>query len=272
MSSINIDTLFKEVIYENLVTLGSNVIANEFGYDHFICAGLNPIDESFSNYILQYFGFTTLEASAFDANILELPPNYPSEMVHYKRNVSSIRDDKNANLEYFISKYKNIFLKMDLNGAEYEWFYTLDVDKLRKFKQIVIKFVNSECIDNESKLYAFGLLNDTHYIVSLLVEGEIIRVVYLRKDLISNPVYVCDFNSESKLTIKIPGDGDIILKCPTPIPRTKSIAYEVENVFPEKEIVPETIAKEAESKAKAKEPEILVGNKNKNNKNNKNKK
>ena len=54
MSSINIDTLFKPIVYENLITLGSNVIANEIGYDHFICAGLNPVDESFSNYILQY--------------------------------------------------------------------------------------------------------------------------------------------------------------------------------------------------------------------------
>jgi hypothetical protein len=274
MSSINIDTLFKPVVYENLVTLGRNIIANEFGYDHFICAGLNPIDESFSSYILKYFGFTTLEASAFDGNISALPPNYSKEIVYYNRNVSSIRDDKNANLEYFIRKYRNIFLKMDLNGAEYDWFSTLDSDKLKKFKQIVIKFVNSDSFDNESKLYAFRLLNDTHYVVSLLVEGEIINVVYLRKDLIASPAAV--FDSETKLSIQIPENNDIILKYPTPISRIKSIVVDkVEEVIPEKEIVPETIANESEeeeeSEAEAEaEAETVICKKNKKKKKNKN--
>jgi len=243
MSGINIDALFKPVVYENIVQIGNNIIANEFGYDHFICAGLNPVDESFSNYIIQYFGFTTLGASAFDANISSLPPNYPSEMVYYKRNVSSIRDDKNANLEYFIGKYSNIFLKMDLNGAEYDWFSSLDVDKLKKFKQIVIRFLNSDSFDDGTKLYAFGLLNETHYVVRLAVEDDIISVVYLRKELIALPVPVSDFDSENKLTVEIPEDNDIILNCPTPIPRVMPLSIEVE-VVPESEILEESIATE----------------------------
>ena len=227
MAGINIADVFKPVIYENFVNLGNNILANEFGYDHLICAGLNPADESFSNQIVQYFGFTTLGASAFDATVSELPPNYPREMVYYKRNVSNIRDDKNVNLEYFIDKYSNIFLKMDLNGKEYDWFSTLDAAKLQKFKQISIKFLNSDSIDNGIKLYAFGLLNETHYIVKLDVEGDVIRVVYLRKDLIAYPVAI----SEKKLTIEIPENDDIILNYPTPIPRSKlfSIANEVED-------------------------------------------
>jgi hypothetical protein len=108
-----------------------------------------------------------------------------------------------------------MFLKMNLNGREYDWFSTLDVNKLQKFKQVVIKFVNNDSIDVRSRLFAFELLNETHYVVNLVVDGEVINVVYLRKDLVPNAVYV----SETKLTIEIPEDDAIILNCPTPIPR-----------------------------------------------------
>jgi len=221
MSIINFNNIFKPVVYSNIVKIGNNFVANETGYDHLICAGLNPHDESFSNHIVQYFGFTTMSASAFDGNIDHLPSNYPREMVYYKRNVSSIKDEKNVNLEYFILKYKNIFLKMDLNGREYDWFKTLNAIKLQKFKQIVIKFVNNDSIDIGSRLYTFELLNETHYIVNLIVNGEIINAVYLRKDLISNSLYIC----KNKLSIDIPEQDDIILNCPTPIPKSKSFVF-----------------------------------------------
>ena len=244
MSGINVDEIFKPVVYENLVQIGNNVVANESGYDHLICAGLNPADESFSSYIVQYFGFTTLGASAFDGSISELPSNYPREMVYYKRNVSNIRDDQNVNLEYFINKYNNIFLKMNLNGGEYDWFSTLDVNKLHKFKQIVIRFVNNDSIDFRSRLYAFELLNETHYIVNLVVDGENINVVYLRKDLVSNAV--------SKLTIEIPEDDGIILNCPPPISRAR-LSPELEL---ELEVEPEVeVQVEVEVKV---EPEVEV--------------
>lgn len=188
--------LFKPVYYNDIVILGGNLVADERGYDHYICAGVNPDDESFSSHIIHYFGIQ--QASAFDANISEIPSNYPIEMIYYKRNVSDKKDSLNANLEFFINKYDNIFLKMDIKGVEYDWFSTLNASKLNKFKQIIICFNNDESFDNYNKLYAFNLINLTHYIVSLNNEETNINVIYLRKDCIPDVCY------KSSLTIEIP--------------------------------------------------------------------
>jgi hypothetical protein len=188
--------LFKPVYYNDIVILGGNLVADERGYDHYICAGVNPDDESFSSHIIHYFGIQ--QASAFDANISKIPSNYPIEMIYYKRNVSNKKDSFNANLEFFINKYNNIFLKMDIKGLEYDWFSTLNSSKLNKFKQIIICFNNDESFDNYNKLYAFNLINLTHYIVSLNNEGTNINVIYLRKDCIPDLYY------KSSLTIEIP--------------------------------------------------------------------
>ena len=41
-------------------------------------------------------------------------------MFFYKRNISDISDSKNANLNFFIKNYNNIFMKMDIEGDEYK--------------------------------------------------------------------------------------------------------------------------------------------------------
>jgi hypothetical protein len=50
-----------------------------------------------------------------------------------------------------MNKYNNIFLKMDIEGAEYPWLLSLNNDQLNKFKQIVIEFhgitLNNDIID-----------------------------------------------------------------------------------------------------------------------------
>jgi hypothetical protein len=35
----------------------------------------------------------------------------------YKKNINNFNDDNNTNLYFLINKYNNIFLKMDIEGA-----------------------------------------------------------------------------------------------------------------------------------------------------------
>jgi hypothetical protein len=263
MSVDNISELLKVVDYNAFVTLASNKVADVSGYDFFICAGLNQFDESFSSEIINYFDIQN--SAAFDANIITLPPNFNTKMIHYKRNVSNIKDAQNANLEYFINNYSNMFLKMNLNGNEYLWFSTLDVNKLSKFKQIVIQFNNNISIDSGTKLYAFGLINETHYIVDFIIDGDNINVVYIRKDYVSNPVFLSNDAPSSKLTIQIPEDSDININVspihvstPIPIEEPAVVIEDAPAVVEEESVVVEDVPAVVEEEPAVVEEEPAV--------------
>jgi hypothetical protein len=194
---------FKVIQYINKIRLGNNgdggyVIANVPNYDCYISAGIGS-DESFSNDLINHFNITN--AHGFDGTISSLPYNCPSIMNIYPLNIASMPSKKHANLRKFINEYKNIFLKMDIEGGEYDWLNSLTIQDLLKFKQITIEFHfindNSLGINHSDKINCFKKLFETHYIIHIHANNvcgkhnnipNVIEVTYIRKDCVEEEI------------------------------------------------------------------------------------
>ena len=128
-----------------------------------------------------------------------------------RRNIGKDKNAKFANLSYFTEKYENIFLKMDIEGSEYEWLLSLNKDRLNKFAQIVIECHgindNSWGTDYNNKFECFKKLSDTHFLIHIHGNNyagitnnipDVVELTYIRKNCLKEePV----LNNE-KLPIK----------------------------------------------------------------------
>jgi hypothetical protein len=193
----------KVIEYSHKIRLGNKgdggyVVANIPDYDCYISAGVGW-DESFSNDIIKHFNIN--EAHAFDGTIDTLPTNFPQRMNVYKFNIASYKSKNTVNLRRFINDHNNIFLKMDIEGGEYEWLNSLTYEDLNKFKQIAIEFhfINDNYlgIDYNLKQNCLKKLFETHYIVHIHGNNNcgttnlmpnVIEITYIRKDIIGNDI------------------------------------------------------------------------------------
>jgi hypothetical protein len=207
------------VIYDfsNKIRLGENgdggyVIGDLNGnYDCYISAGVSD-EESFSRDFINKYDMNETNSVAFDGTIQNYPYHYTNKITFIKKNISPIRNNHFANLSYFIEKYDNIFLKMDIEGSEYPWLLSLSKNNLQKFKQIAIEFhsINDNgCgFSYKDKLNCFKKISETHYLVhahgntncgTFKNIPNVIECTYIRKDIFDG---VPDLNKKS-----IPIDG-----------------------------------------------------------------
>jgi hypothetical protein len=175
--SIQKDLLDLLITYDfpNKIRLGINgdggyVIANleNTKYDCYISAGISN-EESFSRDFINKYGMTKENSFAFDGTINDYPYNYTRNITYVKKNISNISDGKNTDLLYLLKNYKNLFLKMDIEGGEYPWLLSLDIDSLRNITQIAIEIHGIMddtygCVLSD-KIKCFKKLAETHYIV-----------------------------------------------------------------------------------------------------------
>jgi len=137
-------------------------------YDCYISAGISD-EESFSRDFINKYNMNEYNSFGFDGTIQNYPYNYTNKISFIKKNINSFNDNNNTNLSYLISKFNNIFLKMDIEGGEYPWLLSIDEEELQKFKQIVIEFHG--IMDNEwncsyiDKVKCLQKLSKTHYII-----------------------------------------------------------------------------------------------------------
>lgn len=194
-------TNLRVIHYENKIRLGNKadggyVIANIPNYDCYISAGVGW-DESFSNDVIKHFDIK--EAHGFDGTIDKLPFNSPSCMNFYKMNISPYQSKNTVNLRKYIDSFNDIFLKMDIEGYEYDWIDSLSVNDLKKFKQITIEFHfindNNLNISYELKQKCLNKLYDTHYLIHAHGNNncgttnsipDVIELTYIRKDVIGD--------------------------------------------------------------------------------------
>lgn len=175
---------------------GGYVIADNVGdYDCYISAGVAN-EESFSRDFIKKYNMTKYNSYAFDGTIKDYPWKYTKNITFIKKNVSSQLTENTANFSFLMSKYNNIFLKMDIEGHEYEWLDSLFEEQLNKFKQIVIEFHG--IYDNtwntilEKKIRCFEKLSKSHYIIHIHGNNHsernnkgipsVVEITYLRKD------------------------------------------------------------------------------------------
>ena len=115
---------------------GGYVICNmPDGYDMFVACGIAG-DISFEKDFLNMYN---VECYAFDGTVNGLPEDI-KEINFIQKNIGNTNTDKLTNLHSYIENYENVFLKMDIEGHEYDVFDTFDSGLLKKFKQIVMEF------------------------------------------------------------------------------------------------------------------------------------
>ena len=179
---------------------GGYVIGSAEGnYDCYISAGVSN-DESFSRDFIQCYNMNKSNSFAFDGTITNYPYNYTEDITFIKKNINSFYDTKNANLLYFMRTYKNIFLKMDIEGSEYNWLLNTDQNDLLSLKQIVMEFhgINDDSwgASYKQKVECFKKLSNTHYLIHVHGNNhsglkdnipDVIEVAFIRKDCFEQP-------------------------------------------------------------------------------------
>jgi len=119
-----------------------------------ISAGVND-DISFEEAFLKEHN---VPCFAFDGTVDKFPASsYPIQF--FKQNI-----DSNQNLHYLINKFDSVFIKMDIEGAEFEWIHNISIQQLDKINQIVIEFHFPFDTDKWS---CIEKLASTHWLVHL---------------------------------------------------------------------------------------------------------
>ena len=130
-------------------------------YDIFISGGISNDDSFEHDFINKY---KNVFCEAFDFSVDKLPN--PSEKIHFnKKFISTINDDKYTNLQFYMEKYNNIFLKLDIEGSEHKWFDYLNDTQLNNISQMVIEFHYYPNIKKNFK--HFSKINKYFYLVHL---------------------------------------------------------------------------------------------------------
>ena len=163
-------------------------------YDCYISAGISN-EESFSRDFIKKYNMNEYNSFGFDGTIQNYPYEYTTNISFIKKNINYFNDDNNSNLSFLISKYDNIFLKIDIEGGEYPWLLQIDETQLNKFKQVVIEFhgITNDTYgcNNNDKLKCLEKLSKTHYIVhahgnnyGLVLNNipDVIELTYINKN------------------------------------------------------------------------------------------
>ena len=144
---------------------GGYVIFDGLPHDGFISGGIEYTN-TFENEFIEKYG---THCFAFDYSIEELP------QMNNKITFKKMEINKTNNLSKYIDLYDDCFVKMDIEGSEWEWLASLAVSTLNRISQLVIEFhflllMDDEVRNNETLLFATFMkrmetiknLNDTH--------------------------------------------------------------------------------------------------------------
>lgn len=105
--------------------------------------------------------YPNVKSYLFDGTIDEIPAKNDT-FTFIKKNIDNFNDDNTTNMHDIIDNNDNIFLKMDIEGAEIPWLKGLSYQQMNKFKQIVMEF---HWPFSDKEIDAFNKLNNSHYLV-----------------------------------------------------------------------------------------------------------
>ena len=175
--------LFKVYNFDNKKRLGSNVDNGyvvgllDIEYDCYISAGISN-DDSFTIGFLDKYNIDINNCFAFDGTVNELPKNIENKIQFIKKNIGPINNHSITNLSHYLLKYKNICLKMDIEGSEWEWINSINQEHLSNISQLVIELhgITNSSWHNNFKFNSFNTsildkinslrkINTTHYLI-----------------------------------------------------------------------------------------------------------
>jgi hypothetical protein len=133
-------------------------------YDLFLSAGIND-DVSFENALLEKYPYLE-KCLAFDGSISDLPKDANPKIEFVKKNICGLiatpSDTSVTNLHKEMEGYKNIFLKIDIEEAEFAFFHFLSREQMMQFKDIVVEF---HFPFTQEKWDILGKIKETHWLV-----------------------------------------------------------------------------------------------------------
>lgn len=178
---------------------GYVIIENIGDYDYYLSCGVSD-EESFTRDFLNLYNMQD-KSAAFDGTITDYPRIYSEHIKFFKNNIGDVNTEYITNLHDYLTEYKDIFIKMDIEGGEYPWITSLTPELLDNVKQIVIEIhgiVNGGFgADIETKIACLKKLQDTHVILHAhgnnncdCVNGvpDVIELTYVRKRDIPLPI------------------------------------------------------------------------------------
>ena len=157
-------------------------------YDFLISCGISN-DISFEKQFLD--SHPDISCVAFDGTIDALPEKNP-RITFIKKNIGATNSDKTDNLNYYLNTYKNIMLKMDIEGSEHQWIKTVDKKAMENILQIVIEMHYNN--DGHNDFESMKKIAQTHYLIHVhgnnccgmtTIDGitmpAVVECTYLRK-------------------------------------------------------------------------------------------
>ena len=114
---------------------GGYVIADGLTYDMFLSCGINH-DISFEN---DFLNAHDVPCVSFDGTIKEMPKGANAKIEFIRKNIGDTESENTTNLEIYLKKHKNIFLKMDIETWEFIWFNKISNGLLNNISQMVIE-------------------------------------------------------------------------------------------------------------------------------------
>jgi hypothetical protein len=137
---------------------GGYVIVDGGSYDCFISGGIAN-DVSFEAQFLQMHPSLTCEA--FDGSVEGLPWKLDRAVFHRKW-ISGREAAGETNLRDLLSRCRNAFVKIDVEGSEYAWLASLSGDDLGQISQLVIEFHDPF---TEERWDTLARLAESHWLV-----------------------------------------------------------------------------------------------------------
>lgn len=180
-------------------------------YDALLSGGIGN-DISFERHLIHLY--PNLKCNAFDGTIVPFLKHFKNITFH-RKNLANYNSDSTTNLLEYMKDYKDIFLKMDIEGHEFRILpVILDSGYISKVKQLVIEihspgdirlypdyFKGLSDIDDTQMFSLFKRLNETHTLVHFhanngckmqVVEGinlpHVFELTYIRNDFVSEKI------------------------------------------------------------------------------------
>jgi len=193
---------------------GGYVIFDGLSYDGFISGGIEYTN-TFENEFIEKYG---THCFAFDYSIAELPEK--NDRITFKK----IKINNVDNLSNYIDLYDNCFVKMDIEGSEWDWLSSLSKSTLSKISQMVIEFHFLLQIDEDAtsllnvfmkRMQIIDKLNETHVMCHIHANNfsqnmkfndntlpTVIECTFLNKKVfVENPSYLLFENLRSIPTV-----------------------------------------------------------------------
>jgi hypothetical protein len=147
---------------------GYVIVNNGTMYDCFLACGISD-DISFEEDFLEKH--KGVPCYAFDGTLGQKFPeskqgiNFVNKNIGPTNGTDPVSGIGYTNLHEYIAEYRNIFVKMDIEGHEFPWLASLSTDQLRKIKQFVVEFHYP--MHHEKHWKMLEKLKETHWLVHL---------------------------------------------------------------------------------------------------------